>query len=47
MELPPYRIPTLKSIGIHMWGRTVVYLQKAGTLLLAASVILWILSNYP
>lgn len=47
MELPPYRIPTLKSIGIHMWGRTVVYLQKAGTLLLAASVIFWILSNYP
>jgi ferrous iron transport protein B len=47
MELPPYRIPTLKSISIHMWGRTVVYLQKAGTLLLAASVILWILSNYP
>jgi len=47
MELPPYRIPTFKSIGIHMWGRTVVYLQKAGTLLLAASVIFWILSNYP
>jgi len=47
MELPPYRIPTFKSIGIHMWGRTVVYLKKAGTLLLAASVILWVLSNYP
>ena len=47
MELPPYRIPTLKSISIHMWGRVVVYLQKAGTLLLAASVIFWILSNYP
>jgi ferrous iron transport protein B len=47
LELPPYRIPTLKSIGIHMWGRTVVYLQKAGTLILAASVILWIMANYP
>ena len=47
MELPPYRIPTSKSIGIHMWSRTVIYLKKAGTLLLAASVILWILSNYP
>ncbi|MCK4983672.1 MAG: ferrous iron transport protein B [Victivallaceae bacterium] len=47
MELPPYRIPTLKSVGIHMWGRTVVYLQKAGTLILAASVILWIMANYP
>ena len=30
MELPPYRIPTLKSICIHMWGRIMVYLQKAG-----------------
>lgn len=47
LELPPYRMPTLKSIGIHMWSRTVVYLQKAGTLLLAASIILWVLSNYP
>jgi ferrous iron transport protein B len=47
LELPPYRIPTLKSIGIHMWSRTAVYLHKAGTLILGASVILWILSNYP
>jgi len=47
MELPPYRIPTFKSIGIHMWSRIMVYLQKAGTLLLAASVVFWILSNYP
>ena len=47
LELPPYRIPTLKSIGIHMWSRTSVYLHKAGTLLLGASVVLWALSNYP
>ncbi|MDD5727362.1 MAG: ferrous iron transport protein B [Victivallales bacterium] len=47
MELPPYRIPTLKSVLIHMWERSLLYLQKAGTLILAASVILWIMTNYP
>ena len=47
MELPPYRIPTVKSVIIHMWERSLLYLQKAGTLILAASVILWILTNYP
>jgi ferrous iron transport protein B len=47
MELPPYRIPTAKSVLLHMWERSMLYLQKAGTLILAASVILWILTNYP
>ena len=47
MELPPYRIPTAKSVMLHMWERSILYLQKAGTLILAASVILWILTNYP
>ncbi len=47
MELPPYRIPTVRSVAIHMWGRSMIYLQKAGTLILAASVILWVMTNYP
>ena len=47
MELPPYRIPTLKNVLIHMWDRSYSYLQKAGTLILAASVILWVLTTYP
>ncbi|MDD5699159.1 MAG: ferrous iron transport protein B [Victivallaceae bacterium] len=47
LELPPYRIPTVKSVCLHMWERSLLYLQKAGTLILAASVILWIMTNYP
>jgi len=47
MELPPYRVPTLKSILLHMWERTWLYLQKAGTIILGFSVLIWILTNFP
>jgi len=47
MELPPYRIPTLKSVLIHMWERSVLYIQKAGTIILAVSIVVWFLTNYP
>jgi ferrous iron transport protein B len=47
MELPPYRMPTLKSICIHMWQRGWMYLRKAGTIILAISIILWAAISYP
>jgi ferrous iron transport protein B len=47
MELPPYRIPTLKNTTIHMWHKAVQYLKKMGTLILVASVLIWALSYYP
>jgi len=47
MELPPYRMPTLKSILIHMWQRGWMYLRKAGTIILGISVILWVAMSYP
>ena len=47
MELPPYRWPSLRSVLIHMWQRSVAYLRKAGTIILAAAVIIWIALNYP
>ncbi len=47
MELPPYRVPTIKSIVLHMWERSSLYLKKAGTIILAASILMWFLSNYP
>ncbi|MBN2316884.1 MAG: ferrous iron transport protein B [Sedimentisphaerales bacterium] len=47
MELPPYRIPTLKSVAIHMWQRGWMYLRKAGTIILAISILLWLASSYP
>jgi len=47
MELPPYRMPTLKSICIHMWQRGWMYLRKAGTIILGASILLWAAMSYP
>ncbi|MFC1771037.1 ferrous iron transport protein B [Candidatus Margulisiibacteriota bacterium] len=47
MELPPYRIPTLKSILIQAKIKAAMYLKKAGTIILAASIIIWIAGNFP
>ena len=47
MELPPYRLPTLRGTLIHMWERGWLYLKKAGTLILGASILLWALTSYP
>ena len=47
MEMPPYHLPTLRSILTHMWERSVLYLKKAGTLILAASILIWFLTNFP
>ena len=47
MELPPYRLPSLKSLLIHMWERTWLYIKKAGTVILAVSVIIWAAMTFP
>ncbi len=47
MELPPYRVPTVRSVLIHMWERAAMYLRKMGGLILVASVIIWFLSYFP
>lgn len=47
MELPPYHIPTVKDVLMHMWERSVLYLKKAGTFILGASIIVWFLTAYP
>ena len=47
MELPPYRVPSLRSILLQMWERAGVFLKKAGTIILGASIVLWFLANYP
>jgi ferrous iron transport protein B len=47
MELPPYRMPTLKSITIHTWQRGWMYLRKAGTIILGISILLWFASSFP
>ena len=47
MELPPYRIPTFRSIAKHVMFRTGVYFKKIGGVILIASVIVWILNYFP
>ena len=47
MELPPYRVPTLKATLHHMWDKGEQYLHKMGTVILIASVVIWILSYFP
>lgn len=47
MELPPYRIPTLKASIMHMWERGSMFIKKAGTVILGVCIIVWVLSNLP
>lgn len=47
MELPPYRIPTMKAIGRHTWEKGEQYLKKIATVILVFSIILWFLGYYP
>lgn len=47
MELPPYRLPTLRGIWFHMWERTSAFVRKAWTIIMATSIILWILMAIP
>ncbi len=47
MELPPYRMPTLKGLLIHTWERTWYYIKKAGTVILGLSIILWAMMTFP
>lgn len=47
MELPPYRMPTMKATLRHMWGKTEQYLRKMGGIILVASIIVWFLSYFP
>ncbi|NDV45981.1 ferrous iron transport protein B [Paludibacter sp. 221] len=47
MELPPYRMPTVRSISIHTWQKGKQYLMKMGTVILFASIIIWFLGYYP
>ena len=47
LELPPYRLPSLRNLGIHIWDRTAEYLKKISSVILVASVIIWALGYFP
>jgi ferrous iron transport protein B len=46
MELPPYRLPVLKSLVLRVWDRGKEYLQRAGTIIFAMSVVVWFMSSF-
>jgi len=47
MELPPYRMPMLKSLMIHMWDRSKLFLKRMGGVILIGSMVVWGLANFP
>jgi ferrous iron transport protein B len=47
MELPPYRLPRIKDVVMHMFERAGLFLKRAGTIILAISIVLWFLAAYP
>ena len=47
MELPTYKIPSLKGVLLHTWEKVKGFLRKAGTIILVCSIVLWILSSFP
>jgi len=47
MELPPYRMPTIKNITKHMWNKATQYLRKMSGIILIASILIWALGYFP
>ena len=47
MELPPYHLPTLKNIILSAWERSLIFLKKAGTIILSVVILIWILCYFP
>jgi len=47
MELPPYRVPTLRSLGLRLLDRTRIFLKRAGKIILGVTVALWFLAQFP
>lgn len=47
MELPPYRLPTLRSVWLQMWRRTSAFIRDAGTIILGTSLVVWLLMAIP
>lgn len=47
MELPPYRVPSLRTIGFRLWDRSLIFLRRAGRIIFAVTVILWALTQFP
>jgi ferrous iron transport protein B len=47
LELPPYRLPSLRNLGLGLWERARIFLRRVGTIIFSLTVILWFLSTWP
>lgn len=47
LEMPPYRMPSLRSVGLRLLDRAMAFLKRAGTVILVVSVVLWVLASVP
>jgi ferrous iron transport protein B len=47
LEMPPYRWPTVRSLGLRLVDRSKVFLKRAGTVILAVAIVIWVLGNLP
>jgi ferrous iron transport protein B len=47
LELPPYRVPPLRLLAHQVWGAASAFLRRAGTIILAVTVVLWVLLSFP
>ena len=47
MELPKYQMPRLKDVAIGLWQRAMIFLKRAGTIILGTTIVLWALASYP
>jgi len=47
LEMPPYRMPTLRSLGLRLYDRSKIFLRRAGTVILAVALVLWVLLYLP
>ena len=47
MELPLYKAPSLRTVTLHMWERSRIFIRRAGTVILGISILLWAAENYP
>lgn len=47
LELPDYKIPQLKSLAIGLWTRAAIFIKRAGTIILAMMVLIWVLATFP
>jgi ferrous iron transport protein B len=47
LEMPPYRMPTLRSLGLRLYDRSKIFLRRAGTVILLVAIVLWLLLHLP